>query len=223
MSVFSRELKLMKSKPAYYIAVIAILSGMSYGLMFILHIPVIPAYSHLKLDFADLGVALAALMLGPMSAVIVAFVKCALYLPFDMENLGVGVLSNFICCVAFAVALSLLFNIKRSDKMLAIALVSAVAIEIAIALLSNYFIIGPLFIKVMGEGVKFLRTPAYLFGGVLPLNLIKFGIAALLAFGVFKGVQAAMPDKFGLKFVKKKPDGEKEQAAEAAAENDIKA
>ena len=220
-SVFTREIKLMKSKPTFYIAVMAVLSGLSYGMMFTLHIPIFPPpFSFLKLDFADLGVALAAVMFGSISALTVAFVKCALYLPFDMENVGIGVLSNFICCAAFGLALAIICRIKRNDLFLIVGFVSAILIEAAVSLFSNYFITSRLFILAKGAGYKILLTPYYIFGFLLPFNLLKFGITAALSYGIFKALQQSLPPKFGLRFPPKNiPVSVEESGTETTADS----
>ena len=194
----------MKSKPAFYIAVLAVLSGISYGMMFIFHIPIFPAFPFLRLDFADIGVALGAIMFGPIAALTIAFVKCALYLPFDIpNNVGIGMLSNFICCATFGLALSFICRIKRNDLFLIIGLVAAVLIETTVALFSNYFIVGRLFILAKGAGYKILLTPYYIFGYALPFNLIKFGMTAAIAYIIFKALQRALPPKYDIQFKNK--------------------
>ncbi|GHV02815.1 hypothetical protein FACS1894211_14950 [Clostridia bacterium] len=205
-TLFSREFSLIKKKPTFYLVTLAALSAVSFGLMFVLHFTIIPAFSHLKFDLGDVGAAIAAVILGPLSAIIVTLVKCLLYLPFDMGNMGVGVLSNFICSVFFVLTLSVVYHLrtsgakqspKRDTVFLAVAFVAGVLVETGIAMLSNWLLIVPLFIRVLDpEGhwmPQLLQTAGYIFGGVLPFNLIKFAIEAVAAFFLAKALLRILP------------------------------
>jgi riboflavin transporter FmnP len=98
----------------------------------------------------------------------------------------VGELSNFICAAVFGLTASAVYNIKRNDTCLIIALVAAVLVEAGAAMLTNWFIIFPLYIAVGFDFVGAFKTGYVFFAGILPFNLIKFGIQAAAAFAVIK-------------------------------------
>ncbi|MDR1094002.1 MAG: ECF transporter S component [Clostridiales bacterium] len=191
-SLFLREFSLIKKRPTFYLAALGSLSALSYVMMLVFHFPILPAYGFLKVDFADVGVAVAVVVLGPISAVIVAAAKCLLYLPIDIgETGGVGLLSNFICSFFFTATIAVVFHLrtlsrqttpKRDAVFLIAAFVAGVIVETIAAMLSNWFIVIPLFIQVLGEGYRSVQNAAYIFAGVLPFNLIKFSMQAAAAY-----------------------------------------
>jgi riboflavin transporter FmnP len=210
-SLFSREFSIIKKRPTFYLSVLGILSALSYVMMLVFHFPIFaPPFDFLKVDFADVCVAVAAVVLGPVSAVAVALIKCLLYLPIDLAsvNVGVGVLSNFICAFFFGLAAAAVWhlrtlgrggeggrgNAKRDALFLAAALIAGVLVETAAALVSNWFVIVPLYLVVMGEFVRgLLYNSTYIFGFALPFNLIKFSIQAAVAYLLCQALVRVLP------------------------------
>ena len=195
ISIFSREIKLMKKYTTRYIAYVAVLTAMAFALMIFPHLPILPAFSFLEFDFADVPIAFAGLVFGPIAAVITAVLKVALYFICGFSKTsGVGELSNLIVSLAFGLSVSIIYNIRRTKGTLIAAFISGIIIEVIIAMLSNWFIIVPLFIK-LNEAYAFLKSAEYIFAGVLPFNLIKFGAQAMIGFMLFKSVEKALPFK----------------------------
>ena len=193
--MFSREIKLMKKQPTRYIVFIAVLIAMSLVFMLFLHFPILPAYSFLKMDFADVPVAFAGLMFGPVSAVIVAVLKVALYLLVKgTDSACIGELSNVICALAFGLSVSLIYHSKRNVLTLCLAFIGGVLIEVTVSVFSNWFIILPLYVKA-GFFPAVAVTTKLLFSGIMAFNFIKFGLQATIGFMLFKSLEKALPFK----------------------------
>ena len=206
-TLFSREFSIIKRRPTFYIALIAVLSGISIAFMYVLHFPVFPPpFNILQFDLADICVAVAAIMLGPLSAVTVALIKCLLFLPRDWgQTMGVGVLSNFICAFAFGVAVALVYHLRvlvRPDKrndiiFLIIAFISGAVIEIGVAMLGNYYIFVPLYMIVFVNSADFFRqtylTTYYIFTVVPLFNLLQFGANGIAGFLLAKALLRIIP------------------------------
>ncbi len=195
MSIFSREIKLMKKRPTQYIVFIAVLSAISLVFMIFLHFPVLPGFPYLKLDFADMPVAVAGLMFGPIGVAITAVMKVGLYLLVKgTDSAFIGELSNLICALAFGLSVSLIYHSKESIGSLIMAFIFGVVIEAAVAVFSNWFIILPMYINA-GFLPAAEKTAETLFAGIMAFNLIKFSIAAAIGFTLYKAVERVLPFK----------------------------
>jgi riboflavin transporter FmnP len=190
--VFSREFRLIKRSPARYAAYMGVFTALAVLFTFVLHIPIFPPVSFLKLDFADVTVVFAGVMFGPVSSVAVAAIKNLINLPIDIgETGGAGVVSNFICAAAFGLTVSFIYNAKsgrKSAARLIAAFVCGVFAEICISILSNKFIIIPVYITLWGDGARLYDNVGYYLGWVPLFNLVKFGLQAFMSAIVFRSL-----------------------------------
>ena len=93
------------------IAMTAILSAVATVLMFIsFSLPIIPSF--IKLDFSELPALLAAFSMGPVSGVVVCFIKNLVNLAMSTTG-GVGELCNFLMGVTFVVPAGLLYKFRK--------------------------------------------------------------------------------------------------------------
>ena len=93
------------------IAMTAILSAVATVLMFIsFSLPIIPSF--IKLDFSELPALIAAFSMGPVSGVVVCFIKNLVNLTMSTTG-GVGELCNFLMGVTFVVPAGLLYKFRK--------------------------------------------------------------------------------------------------------------
>lgn len=93
------------------IAMTAILSAVATVLMFIsFSLPIIPSF--IKLDFSELPALIAAFSMGPVSGVVVCFIKNLVNLAMSTTG-GVGELCNFLMGVTFVVPAGLLYKFRK--------------------------------------------------------------------------------------------------------------
>lgn len=160
----------------YNLVVIAILTAMSLVLSEFPQFAIFPAVPFLTVDFSDLPIIFSAFFIHPLAAVIISLVKNIAGLPTS-ATFFVGELSNFLLSCIYSLTASLIFMKSRTrTKVIITSLLSVFAVSFA-AMLSNYFAIFPLYMKLGGftlpEGFSLAR---FMYTYILPFNLIKFGL-----------------------------------------------
>ena len=127
------------------LTVTAMFTAVSYVLyLFGFKLPIVPSF--LTMDFSELPAVIAALSMGPVAGVLVCLLKNLLHLAIS-HTMWVGELSNFILGAAFVVPVGLIYKKHKTKKGAIIALLSGAVIMSLVGVVSNYFIIYPLYDK----------------------------------------------------------------------------
>lgn len=177
------------------IAGVAMLSAIGFILMFIeLSVPIMPAF--IKLDFSELPALLATFAYGPAAGAAVCLIKNVLHVFMGGTTGGVGELSNFLLGVAYVVPAGLIYQKIKSRKGALIASLVGCAISALYSLPHNYFLIYPLYGKMMPMeailGMYQTLNPncESLFEALLtfnvPFTFAKEAITAAMAFVIYK-------------------------------------
>lgn len=175
---------------------ISILAVISMVLMFF-DISTWFAPPFLKLDISDLPALLGAFAMGPMAGVLVQLVKNLLNLLIEGSLTGgVGELSNFIVGSTLAYSAGFIYYKKKTFKRAVIGLGVGVLAMTTLASLSNYFIVFPLYSKLMpldqiiemtaainGRVVDYKSLILY---AVVPFNLLKGTVVSLITILIYK-------------------------------------
>ena len=104
----------------------------------------------MKLDISDLPVLLGAFTMGPAYGIIIAAIKNIMHIIFKgTMTAGVGELSNFIISSSFAFVSAYFYRRHKTYKGAVVSLTLGVLAMTALAMISNYFIVFPLYGKVM--------------------------------------------------------------------------
>ena len=128
------------------LTVTAMLTAASYVLyLFGFKIPIVPSF--LTMDFAELPAVIAALSMGPVAGVMVCFLKNILHLAIS-HTMWVGELSNFILGVFLVVPIGIIYKKNKTKKGAIIALLTGAVTMAVVSVISNYFIIYPLYDKI---------------------------------------------------------------------------
>lgn len=185
------------------ITYIAILTAISFILYLIrVPLPFFPTFLHI--NFADVPTLIGALKLGPLPGFIIVFIRMLLKLPNTTTG-GVGEMADLVIGGVLVVVAGLIYKKKRNIYGAIIALIVGVIISSLIACLVNRYILFPLYIRVLFKGKastlirvipKNMRKNAtvdnmyrlLIFGGVLPFNLFKGVLNALVALVIYKTV-----------------------------------
>ena len=174
----------MNVKTKYTIK-IALLAAIAFILMlFQFPVPVFPGF--LKIDFSDLPALLGSFALGPIAGMIIEAVKNLLHaLIRGTQTGGVGELSNFIVGSALAVPAGLVYLRHKTKKGAVKGLVVGVLAMAVVASFSNYFLVLPLYQKVLGMPLEVIVESSskvnsaivdlrsLIIYGILPFNLVK--------------------------------------------------
>ncbi|ADO76597.1 ECF transporter S component [Halanaerobium praevalens] len=175
------------------LVLISIFSALAFIIMlFSLNIPLFPFF--LKIDFSEVPAMLLGYLFGPAAAITVVFAKNCLHF-FISSNFGIGELANFIVGAAFVGTASYLYKKKKQNFIF--SAVVAVFVMGVTSVFVNLIIIIPLYEKILALPLsKIIEITAavnpfvddlfsYLVLSILPFNLIKGSVTALITFLVF--------------------------------------
>lgn len=180
------------------IAMTAILSAVATVLMFIsFSLPIIPSF--IKLDFSELPALIAAFSMGPVSGVVVCFIKNLVNLAMSTTG-GVGELCNFLMGVTFVVPAGLLYKFRKERWG---ALWGSVLGAVVMAVMSfpiNYFISYPFYVRsgmmsmeaimdayqLILPSVQTLPQALLIFN--IPFTLVKAACDVAITFAVYKRI-----------------------------------
>ena len=159
----------------------AVLSAIAFVLAFFeFPVPLSPSFA--RMDLSDLPALIGAFAYGPISGVLIEFVKNVLQLLTSSTG-GIGELANFIMGSSFVVAAGLIYKYRKTKKNAVAACLIASVVMGIVAAIVNYFILLPLFeafmpldqlIASFGEFMPFIKTKfdVVLFNA-FPFNLLK--------------------------------------------------
>lgn len=189
----------MKNYKVNILVKIAVLAAISVVLMmFQIALPIFPSF--LQIDLSDLPALFGGFALGPIAGVIVCFLKNLLnvVLTGSMTG-GIGELSNFVIGASMVVASAVTYNRMRSKKGAVIGLALGVLAMTVVGALSNYFVMLPLYAKIMMPLEEIIKmgnviNPAitdlktFVLWSIVPFNLLKGGIVAIVTAMFYKKI-----------------------------------
>ncbi len=154
----------------------------------------------LKLDISDMPGLIGAFAMGPMAGVIIQFLKNILSLLIEgTATGGVGELSNFIVGSVFVYSAGFIYYKKKDYLHAVIGLGIGIVLMTLVASLSNYFIVFPLYSKVMIPLDKIVEMAAsvntfvvdyktLILYAVVPFNLLKGLVVSAVTLLLYKRV-----------------------------------
>lgn len=183
---------------------ISVLGVISMVLMFF-DLSVWFAPPFLKLDIADLPSLIAAFAMGPMAGVITQFIKNILHILIQGSSTGgVGEISNFLVGSVFAYSAGFLYYRKKTFKRALLGLFVGVILMTFFASLSNYFVIFPLYSKILPlDGIIELASKlnrfvvdykSLILYAVVPFNILKGTVVSIITLIIYKKVSPILHD-----------------------------
>lgn len=159
----------------------------------------------MKLDISDLPVLMGAFTMGPVFGIIIAALKNIMHIIFKgTMTAGIGELSNFLISSTFAFVSAYFYRKHRTYKGAIISLTLGVLAMTALAMISNYFVVFPLYAKVMpmdaiiemGSAITPRITGLFsmMIYSVLPFNLIKGFTTSAVMMLVYKKISPIFKD-----------------------------
>ena len=143
-----------------YLTVTAMLSAVAYILMFLdFSVPFMPSF--IKMDLSELPALIGSFAMGPLCGVIICLIKNVLHL-FITSTGGVGELSNFILGVAFVLPAGLIYKHHKTKKNALIGSLLGAVIMGVFSVVSNYFLVYPVYYNFMPEEVVLAAYQAIL-------------------------------------------------------------
>lgn len=161
------------------------------------------APSFLKLDISDLPALIGAFSMGPMAGVLVQLIKNILsFLIEGSMTGGVGELSNFLVGSVLVYTAGLVYYRKKTFKSAIIGMVFGVLAMTVFASLSNYFVVFPLYAKLMPldqiiEAASLVNKyvvdyKSLILYAVVPFNIFKGTVVSVITMLIYKRVSPVL-------------------------------
>ncbi len=181
------------------IAKIAVLSAISIVLMVFVEIPIPMFPAFLKVDLSDLPALIGAFAMGPLTGVIIEFIKNVFHFFIKNDGTGgVGNLANFIVGIGFVCPAAVIYFRNKSKKGALIGMGVGIISMAILSSLANYYIIIPLFAKLYSmEAILEMMSQAnkaivdiktYVLYAVIPFNILKAVIISTITLLIYKKV-----------------------------------
>lgn len=168
----------MKKNQVKSFVTIGMLSGLAYVLM-LLNFPLPGFPTWLKIDFSDIPALVAAIIMGPVAAILVEVLKNLLDLITTGSETGVpvGHIANFVTALTFILPTYFIYNKVKTRKGLTVALVVATIITTIVMSILNLWVFLPMY----GYFMNFVLPDEVVWTFIMPFNLIK-GLALSIVF-----------------------------------------
>ncbi len=177
---------------------VAVLSAIGVILSLVsVPIPIFPSF--LEISIADVPGVFGAMMLGPIPAVIIEFIRSFTNMVFlGSYTGGVGELADFLMGSALVIPVGILFQKQRNDKNFYIGASLGIIFMAIAGCVLNYLLLLPVYAKVMSVPVQsfvdmstaifpFIDTmPKFLLFTIAPYNILKGGLVFLISYFLYK-------------------------------------
>ena len=186
------------------VVIIGLFSAIS-GILMLFEIPVFFAPSFYKIDLSDLPAIIGAFAFGPMTGVLIEFIKILLNLILNGTTTAfVGELANFVVGCSYVLPASILYLFKKTRKN---AMISCAVGTIVITIVGsslNAFYLLPAFAVLYGMPIDALigmgtavnpsitNLSTFVLFAVAPLNLLKGAIITGVTVVVYKKLSPIM-------------------------------
>ncbi|MEG0962656.1 MAG: ECF transporter S component [Lachnospiraceae bacterium] len=172
-----------KRVDSWKLTMTAMLSAIAFILMFLdFSVPFMPGF--IKMDLSELPALIGAFAMGPGSGIVICLIKNILHL-FMTTTGGVGEISNFILGVSFILPAALIYRKWKGKKSALIGSFVGAMMMALISILSNYFIVYPVYYNFMSQDA-ILNAYQAIFPGVK--NILQSLIVFNAPFTFLKGL-----------------------------------
>lgn len=173
------------SSKTSWVAKTGILSAIAIILMYMeFSIPLMPVF--LKFDFAEIAALLGAFAMGPLTGLIIEFIKNLSHLPFSHTSF-VGELANFIVCGSFVFVAGLFYQKNKTKKGAIIGLAAGTLTMTVFGVLTNYYINLPFYASAMGINLESVIGMSQAVGNTLVTDMKSLLAFVFVPFNIFKG------------------------------------
>ena len=180
------------------IAFVGLMGAISTVLMlFRFPIPFMPPF--MSFDLSGVMEILGGFMFGPFAAICIIVVKILLQLVIQGSfSFGTGELQGLILSSCYVLPALFIYSRNKTKKNAAIGMAVSTVIVAVAAIITNLYLIIPFYVKLFGmtmddiiamctavnPAMKDAMTMALF--GILPFNLIKYGVTSLVTFIIYK-------------------------------------
>ena len=191
----------MKTKKLVMAALLGALAAILMVLDF--NVPLAPEF--IKFDFSDFPVLIGGFVFGPLTGVLIAFLKIVLNLLFKpTTTMFVGEASNFLLSVCYMGLACLFYRKHRTKKGAVIGMVLATVTTSLFAIASNILVMFPMYAKLFGMSMEqivgmvsavnpFVKdVTTMVIASLVPFNLFKYGVISLITFISYKKIEVIL-------------------------------
>lgn len=167
---------------------LSLLAAIAVVLMYV-DFPVIPIFPWLKIDLSDMPALMGAFAFGPLSGIIIEFMKNLLILLVKGTSTGfVGEFANFLIGASLVWPAAMIYKINKTKKTAILGMiVGTISMEV-LGILANVYIILPAF----GMSMSKAELMQYVTVGLLPFNGIKGILVCLTTYLLYKKVSVSV-------------------------------
>lgn len=181
---------------------VAILSAISYILMFIsLPIPgIFPDF--LKIDISDVPAIFGGMSLGPVAGFTIVFIKNLFQAMTASTTAWIGEIANLLIGGSYVVIVSLIYRHKKDIKGLLIGFILGTIAMIIVGCLTNYYMLLPFYAKVMPmEAIismgniinpRITDLGSFVIWMIAPFNLVKAVLISLITLPLYKKMEVIL-------------------------------
>ena len=191
----------MKTKKLVMAALLGALAAILMVLDF--NVPLAPGF--IKFDFSDFPVLIGGFVFGPVTGVLIAFLKIVLNLLFKpTTTMFVGEASNFILSVCYMGVACLYYRNHRTKKGAVIGMELATVATSVLAIFSNILVMFPMYAKLFGMSMQqivgmvsavnpFVKDiTTMVLASLVPFNLFKYGVISIITFVSYKKIEVIL-------------------------------
>ncbi|WP_423364595.1 ECF transporter S component [Mycoplasma sp. P36-A1] len=186
------------------ITLIGIFGAVAALLMYLkFPLPLMPPF--MEFDFSSVLELIGTFIMGPVAGAFIVIIKILIKLLLQgTSTMFVGELSNIIVSIAYVVPAGIIYKKMLNKKGAILGMLAGTILSTLMAALSNYFLILPLYANLFGMGMDDIvgmvtvvnpavNSPFTLFlVGIIPFNIIKGGICAVVTFLIYKKIRATI-------------------------------
>ena len=170
-------------KKTKLITTLGLMAALSVLLVTLVHFPIFPAAPFMEYDPADIPIFIATFMFGPTAGLILTVVVSLVQgLTVSAGGGEMGIIMHIVSTGAFAVIAGNIYKRNRNKKGAVIALISGVITMTVIMAFCN-ILLTPIYMHVERSVVISMLLPV-----IIPFNLIKAGVNALITMLVYKKI-----------------------------------
>ena len=165
------------------LAKMAMLVAISVGLVVIIHFPLFPAAPYLEYDPADIPIFIGTFAFGPTAGVVLTVLVSVIQGTTVSAGSQIwGIIMHIMATGSFAVVAGNMYKHKKDRKGAVAALAAGVVVMTAVMCAAN-LLITPIYSGMSREAVAAMIPLV-----ILPFNLVKSGVNALITFVLYKRI-----------------------------------
>ena len=171
----------MKSLKIKKMVMVAVFAAISFALQMIAPFPKVGGF--LEIEFSDLPALTVAFAYGPVSGILVEFLKNLLHCTASTTGF-VGEFANFVVNGVFVGVAGLIYMKHKTFKVAMVSLIAATVSMAVAGIFVNLYIMLPLYMPTAPISV----TMPLVLGTILPFNLVKGAVISLITMLIYKRI-----------------------------------